>query len=417
MIFLAVKYLLARPRQTLLTLLGIFLGTTAYIAISGFMLGFRVYLINQLINNSAHIHIQAREDFLTEHGLDQPFFGSRFQHVFWDPPPSGRKDSAIVDNPQSWYRRLRGDPRVEAFSPQLTSAVILSKGKALATAVIVGCDPLQQVKVTTIGTYVSEGRFADLATGGNRLVIGGELQRRLGVLLLQNVLVTPAQGSPVPFKVVGVYHTGIRQADVMAYGALGDVQAVNGTPNQVNEIAVKLYDHTQAAALATMWSALSPEKVESWDQQNASFFDVFRMQDIIRYLAIGAILVVAGFGIYNVLNMTVMQKRRDIAILRSMGYAPRDILALFFSQGLILGLSGTALGLTFGFFLSRYLRTLPFGGGHGGFGTGHLMISMDPAIYLQSALLGLASASIAGILPARAAGKLTPIEIIRTAAE
>src|SRR5687767_11667798 len=116
MIFLALRYLFARPRQTVLTLLGIFLGTAAYVAISGFMLGFREYLIDQLINNDAHIHIEAREEFLSDHSLDKAFYENKADHVFWNPAPSGRKDSDMVENPQQWYVRLDADPRVAAYT-------------------------------------------------------------------------------------------------------------------------------------------------------------------------------------------------------------------------------------------------------------------------------------------------------------
>jgi lipoprotein-releasing system permease protein len=416
-IFLALRYLTARRRQTILTLLGIFFGAAAYVAISGFMLGFRYYLVDQLVNNSAHVHVQAREDFLTEHGLDEPFYGKLVRHVFWSTPPSGRKDNAIVENPQNWYKRLAADPRVAAYSPQLTANVIFSMGKATASAALIGCDPVQQVKVTTIGDYVVDGKWSDLTAGGNRIAIGDELRKKLGVLVSQNILVSSAKSPPTPFKVVAVFRTGSMQADTRAYGAITDVQRVNRTPNQVNEIAVRLHDHTQAAAMATNWAALSPEKVESWDQQNANLFSVFALQDAIRFLSIGAIMIVAGFGIYNVLNMTVVQKRRDIAILRSMGYSGADVVWLFFSQGLILGLSGVALGLSFGYVLCLYLETIPFGAGPMGRGAGHLIISFDAAIYLQSALLAMLAALLASVLPARAAGKLAPIEIIRAGAE
>ena len=417
MIFLALRYLVARRRQTLLTLLGIFFGTVAFISISGIMLGFREYIVGQLVSNSAHVHIRAREEFLLDHTLDQAFFGQQFMHVFWDPAPSGRKDSAMVANPQSWYRRLAADPRVAAYTPQLTASVIFSNGKATAPAVIIGCDPLQQRQVTTIGDYVIEGSFANLAAGGNRLAVGDDLKKKLGVRLFQNVLVSLANGQPAPFKVVAIFKTGIQVADSQAYGALGDVQRVNRTPNQVNEIAVKLHDYTQALGLAKAWSALGSETVESWDQINANIFNIFKIQDAIRFLSVGAVMVVAGFGIYNVLTMTVMQKRKDVAILRSMGYSAKDIVLLFFVQGLILGLSGATLGLLFGYALGLYLETIPFSGGPLGSGTGHMLISRNADIYIQAAFLAIASASIASILPALSAGRLTPIEIIRAGAE
>ena len=157
--------------------------------------------------------------------------------------------------------------------------------------------------------------------------------------------------------------------------------------------------------------------MESWDQLNSSIFDIFRIQDAIRFLSVGAVMIVAGFGIYNVLNMTVMQKRKDVAILKSMGYSTREIMSLFFSQGMILGVTGAIAGLTFGFLLCSYLSTLSFGGGPMGGGTGKLMISLNPKIYIQASTLALLSASISSILPALSAGRLTPIEIIRAGTE
>jgi lipoprotein-releasing system permease protein len=418
MIQLALRYLLARRKQTILTLLGIFFGTAAYVAISGFMLGFREYMTDQLVNNNAHVHIQAREEFLSEHGLDDSFYGNLVSHVFWSVPPSGRKNSAMVENPQSWYKRLSADPRVVAFSPQLTAAVVIANGKVTVPSTIIGVDPIAQKKVTTIGNYITEGKFDDLAYGGNRLAIGDELKKKLGARLNQNVLVAVASGEkPSPFKISAFFKTGIRELDVRSYGVIGDIQRVNGTPNQVNEIAVKLPDSRNAYQLAADWSHLALEKVESWEQQNENFLNLFRIQDFIRFLSIGSILVVASFGIYNVLNMTVMQKRKDIAILRSMGYTTANVIFLFFSQGLILGICGAILGLGFGYVFCLYLQTIPFSGGPLGAGTGYLIVSFNPQIYVQALFLAFCSSSLASVLPALAAGRLTPIEIIRAGAE
>ena len=417
MIFLSLRFLAARPRQTLLMLLGIFFGTAAFVLISGIMLGFRTYLVNQLIDNTGHVHIQAREEFLSDRSLDRAFFGDAIARVFWEVAPSGRKDSAMVENPQAWYRRLDRDPRVVAYSPQLTAAVIFSKGRTTVSATLVGCNADQQVRVTTIGDYVSAGRFADLAVGGGRLAIGDELRKKLGVRLEQEISVSlPAADAPVPFKIGAIFKTGNRMFDNQAFGALADVQKVNRTPNRINEIVVRLTDHAQSAAMATSWSELSSEKVESWDQQNAYIFDVFRIQDTVRFSSIGSVMVVAAFGIYNVLVMTVMQKRRDIAILKSMGFSTGDVIELFLSQGLLLGLAGTALGLGFGYETTFLLEKIRLSTGPMG-DAGHLLVARAPAIYGQAALMAFGAATIASLLPARAAGKLPPIEIIRASAE
>lgn len=408
------KYLLSRKRQTILTLLGIFFGTAAYVVISGFFLGFRGYLIQQLVNNSGHVHIQSREDFVTEHSLDQPFFGK--DHVKWISPPARRIDEDLVENPSEWFLRLDNDPRVSAYSPILRTAVILSKGQSEVTSTLIGCNPEKQIKVTKIAEDMKEGKFSDLSSGGNKIILGIELKKKLGVRLSQNIQVSLAQGSTRPFKVVGVYESGNKLNDINAYGSLQDVQRVNRTPNQINEITVRLKDYELAQTMSDNWKPLAQEKVESWNEQNARIFNVFKIQDAVRFLSIFSIMIVASFGIYNVLNITVIQKRKDIAILSSLGFDYHDILILFLSQGLLLGFSGAILGLIVGYFICLYLQTVPFGGGPMG-GAGFLQISLDTYIYVSAFSLAIFSTSLASILPARAAGKLTPIDIIRSGAE
>ncbi len=416
MIFLAMRYLLERRKQTIFTLLGVFLGTVAYVGVSGFFKGFQDYMVQQLVDNTAQIHIQARQDILNDHKLDGAFFTQNTAHVFWISPPSGLLGFHEVQNPQSWYERLSADKRVEAFSPLISTPVLITLAKNSVSATLTGCNPLQQSKVTSIAKYMIEGQFSDIAGGGNRIIMGDELMKRIGAAKDQIVFVSVGTRNAIPMKVVGRFISGNRGADLQAYAALNDVQRLNGTPNRVNEIAVRLKDYTLASAMAENWSLVSPEKIESWDQQNVNILSVIKMQTTLRFTMIIAILLVAGFGIYNVLNMTVTQKRQDIAILRSMGYDSFDIVTLFFSQGMIVGLVGAIFGLICGYLLCLYLQTISFFPANSSHAGETLHISLDMTIYLQATLLALLASSVASILPARAAEKLTPIEIIRTGA-
>ena len=305
MIYLAIRYLLERKKQTIFTLLGVFLGAMAYVAVSGFFMGFQGFMIQQLVNNSAQVHIQARQDYLTEHQLDGAFYSKQFQHVFWRSPPSGVEGYLGIQNPQSWYERLNADPRVEAFSPLMTAPALFTLSKISVSANLIGCDPKQQGKVTSIANYMTEGNFSDIAAGGNRIILGDELMKRLGAGINQILLVAVKTNPPVPFKVIGRFFTGNRGSDMQAYGALNDVQKINGTPNEVNEIGVRLKDYTQAASIATNWSKIAPERTESWDQQNASILSVIKLQTVLRWTMTMTVIIVAGFGIYNILNMTV----------------------------------------------------------------------------------------------------------------
>jgi lipoprotein-releasing system permease protein len=261
-----------------------------------------------------------------------------------------------------------------------------------------------------------EGRFNDLSYGGNRIILGVGMQKKLGARLNQTIYISNPEGKETPFKIAGIFKTGMKPVDdFRVYSVLADAQQVTGSKNELNDIAVRIKDYTKAHNLAATWNTLAVEKVESWDQINENFLDVFKIQNAIKFLMIAVLLVVASFGIYNVLSMTVNQKRQEIAILRSMGFRPQDILWLFFLQGLILGVLGGLLGIIFGYFAAIYIKTIPFGGGPFG-GTGYLMMSLNPWIYVQAMFLALGSSCLAGFLPARAAGKLRPIEVIRHAA-
>lgn len=414
MIFIAMRYLLERKRQTLLTLLGVFFGTMAYVGVSGFFVGFQGFMVQQLVNNAAQVHIEARKDYLTEHMLDEPFFGGQTQHVAWIAPPAGVEGFQEIQSPAKWYLRLSTDPRVEAYVPQLSAPALFTLGKNSVGTTMIGCDSRKQVKVTTIADYMIAGQFTDLAVGGNRVVLGDELMKRLGAALNQNIMATVGV-NPVPasFKVVGRFYTGNRGMDLQAFASLPDVQRMNLTLNQVNEIGVRLKDYQQADAMARTWSQSSPERVESWGDQNANILSVFAIQNALRFSMIVTVLIVAGFGIYNILNMTVNQKRQDIAILRALGYDAFDVIMLFFSQGIIVGVIGGLFGLICGYGLCLYLTTIPFMVATPANPQGHLHIALNATIFAQAAFMALFSSSVASILPARAASKLTPIEIIR----
>ncbi len=414
MISLAIRYLFSRKRQSLFTLLGIFLGAASFVIISGFFSGFKYFFIDNLVNNSAHIFIEAKQDFLQPHTLDSAFFGSEISHAFWKSVPAGEKDYNRIENPQGWYQRLDADVRIEAYSPQLVVAALFSKGGTPISAGFTGCLPEKQSNVNTVAANMVEGRFSDIGGGGNRIIVGLELLNRLGAKLFQNVMVSVGKGTQTPFQIVGTFDSGNKRSDLQAYGSLADVQRANHSLNRINEIDVRLFDYEQSATLATTWSSISSETIESWDQRNSSIFTMFALQAMMRNIIVSVVMLVAAFGIYNVLMMTVTQKMKDIAILQAMGYESWEIRMLFLFQGLILGLVGALLGLIAGYFVCKYLQTLPFGGRPGSTRPpGHLTIIVTFGIYLQASLISILSALLASYLPARSAAKFTPIEIIR----
>jgi lipoprotein-releasing system permease protein len=225
--------------------------------------------------------------------------------------------------------------------------------------------------------------------------------------------VATGKGASVPLKVVGSFHTGVGSVDNnTVFASLPDVQKINETPSQISDIAVKLQDVTRAAEVAESWSEFSRDKVQSWDQLNLSIMSVFKTQNLIRAFMTGLIIVVAAFGIYNVLNILVSQKKREIAILRSIGYEARDILSLFLVHGLLLGSLGGLAGVLIGYLACIWVETLPNPSTR--LGLGHMMVSFDPEIYWVAFAISFCAAAFSSVFPALAAGKMTPMEIFRS---
>ncbi|HPI41672.1 MAG TPA: ABC transporter permease, partial [Pseudobdellovibrionaceae bacterium] len=277
MFYLALRHLLSRRKQSLLTLLGILFGSMAFIAISGIMLGFRYYLIEKLVSSDAHIKITARETYLQERTLDDPFFSSSTPaHVFWSVPPSGRKDDNRIIDVQGWYRRIRHDPRVKHYSPTLMSQALLKLASAQVSATIIGCDPEKQTLTTNISSFIVEGNFSDLSRGGNRIFLGTGLMRKLGARVGQTLSLSVGTAESTPFKVMGTFRTGVAPVDdFRAYVELSDLQKLTNLRNVINEIGVTLHNLDLATMISNQWSRLGQEKVQSWEQANENLFSVF----------------------------------------------------------------------------------------------------------------------------------------------
>ena len=411
--FLALRHLTSRKKQTALTLLGILLGTAAYVVISGLLIGFQDFIVNQLVDNDAHVRISAREELLTPASLNAAFFGDS-TIVKWSKPPAGRKDNPYILSPGTWMERLEKDSQVAGAAAQMEVQVIANRGKVTSTAKFLGSDPEQQKKVSNIENYMLSGKLADIGTSGNRVIVARDLLETVGAVHGEMIYLSAGKGAPQPFRVVGVFRIGVKAVDsTMIIGAIGDAQKINQTPSRVTSIAVRLKDVRKARELASGWNALSQEKAESWDQANQGLMSVFSMQDVVRNAMTISILIVASFGIYNILSLAISHKKREIAILRSMGYEPGDISRLFLTQGVFLGGVGGFVGLVLGLFLCLYLGTIDVSSNRG-LGGDKLFMSYAWDIYFKAFFLAIASSTIASFLPARAAGKMEPIDILRS---
>ena len=414
MLFLSLKHLLSRKKQTSLILFGIVLGTAAYVVISGMMLGFQTYILDRLVNNQAHIRISAREEYVNVESMQKIFYPSN-TNVIWKIPPSGRKDSSELQNPKFWFDKLEKTPEVYAYSPELTSQVIFRRNKTEFSGKITGSKPALEERVSNLSDYLSTGiKFTDLGESGNRIIVGSGLLKSLGARIGEVISVATGKGKSTPFKIIGTFTLGINSIDdTTAFASLLDVQKLLSLPNRITNIGIKLIDPTISTPLVENWSQFSNDKIESWEQTSAAILSVFKTQDIVRNFMTISILIVAAFGIYNILSILVNQKKKEIAILRAIGFDSHQIVELFMYQGLILGVLGGIIGIIIGYLGCKFIATIKVAPGRMGSGD-TMIISFQYMIYVKAFLLAFFSSLFSSYLPSNAAGKLAPIEIIRS---
>src|ERR1700733_11850937 len=367
-VFVGLRYSLAREHSffvsfiSWVSLLGVAVGVAALITVLSVMNGFESELRERLLSLSAHATL------------------------------SSAGGSAIPD----WQARmgqLRGSPGLVGEAPFLDTEASLSKQSSMSGAIVRGIEPEWEPKVSSIADAMREGKLADLTPGSNRIILGRMLAYQLQVGLGDTVVVmTPGNsdangGTFTPrlqeFEVVGTFEVGLQEHDsVLALINLSDAEAMRGLSGPTG-IRLKFDDVLKAPDLARLAAArLNPKmQVRDWTEENQAYFRAIRIEKTTTGLILMLIVAVAVFNIVATLVMVVNDKRTDIAILRTLGLSPRGVLAVFMTQGLLIGWIGTALGVGVGLALALNVDVIvPFLESTFGF---HIM---DPDVYYLSGI-------------------------------
>lgn len=405
---IAVTHLLARKRQTLVSLSGIVLGTAFFLAVSALMQGSQADFIRRLIDNSPHVTVY-----------------DEYRSADVQPAELRWPDGAVqIRNvkPQTEVRGIRGYQQKLAFvesipgvrvAPVLTGSVVLTFAGRLQAVSLSGIVPASMRRVSTIDDKLVAGSLEALDANPNGIVVGIGLIRKFHLALGRNVTVATAEGVVRNMKIVGIFRTGTANYDeTQTYAALKRVQSLLDRPNRVNRFVIQMQDAYQARTVAAQIEQRIGYKSVSWLEASEDIMSLLTVRSIIMYTVVAAILVVAAFGIYNTISTIVMEKTRDIAILKSMGFHATDIRLIFVSEGLMLGLLGSSLGLMLGLLLMMVLDRvqLPlsaFGG------PTRLPVDFGSRQFLIAFGFAMVSAVAAAWLPARKGGRVHPVDILR----
>jgi lipoprotein-releasing system permease protein len=301
-------------------------------------------------------------------------------------------------------------------SQVLSGQGFLRYGSKERSATITGIEPDRERLVTRIDKDIVQGSLDALKTAGNGIILGRGLARRLALEMNDTVTVTSPTGVIMRMKVVGISHTGVLAFDeVNAYVLLKKNQILQGKTNIVNQIRMRADDIGQARAIAAKIEARFGYRAESWDEANEGVFGVFFIQNMIMYSVTSAILIVACFGIFNIISTVIFEKTRDIAIMKSMGFAEADVRTIFLLEGLALGALGAIIGCALGLCLTYLLSIIRFKA-VGLVEIQQFILKWSLWHYAIASGIAMVSAVAAAYIPSRRAAKVNPVEIVRGAA-
>ena len=407
---IATTHLTSRVRPTLVSLGGVVLGVAFFLAVSSLMRGSEKDFLKRLIDNNPHITVydEYRAPEVQPAQLRWPDGAVAVAHVKPLAEPRGIRA----------YRQkldfIAALPGARVAPVMTDSAVLLFAGHPQGVT-LSGIVPSLMKTVTTLQEKMVEGSLDALAADSNGVVVGTGLAAKFNLHLGSTVSVITANGTGHTLRVVGSFRTGNSAYDEgQVFVVLKRAQALLERPNRVNRFVIQLADASEARAVAARIEANTGYKSVSWVEASEDILSLLQVRNIIMFSVVSAILVVASFGIYNTLSTIVLEKTRDIAILKSMGFHARDVRTIFLLEGLIIGSIGSVLGLAAGAGLMNVLGRVALRP-PGVTEIVHLPIWWGAEQFGMAAAFALASCLAAAYLPAKRASRVHPVEILRGA--
>lgn len=409
LVSIALRHLSRRRRQTAVAVSGVAVGVGFFLAVSAMMVGSQSDFVRQLIDVAPHIIVS---DELRS-PPPQPGTRTFTQGAVEIRGYKRRQEVRGIKDWQAILAEANREPGAIA-APSLTGGVTLRLGGHEEALAIIGIEPDLEERISTIGDELRVGRLRDLETTQGGIIIGEELAERLGVGVGDIVAASSSSQQARSMKVVGLVKRGnTLLGSGSGYVLLREAQSMLGRPFIINRIGIKLTDPYQAQAVATRLEARHGFKAQSWQERSSDILSLLVTRNVIMYTVVSAILVVAAFGIYSVVSNSVIDKARDIAILRAVGFSQGDLQVIFVLEGLVLALVGVLLGWVLGYGLIVILASLDFSAALGD--ETSLPVDNSPRQYLIAAAASFLAGSLASWLPARKAARLDPVDILRGA--
>jgi lipoprotein-releasing system permease protein len=403
--------MLARMKQTLIAATGVMFSITMFVALLGFMNGLNAMLDELVLNRTPHIRFYNEIRPNPNQPIDQSSKFENSLNIIRSIKPSTSR--LAIHNSEAIIKTLEEDSRVLGVSPKISAQVFFNVGTIDLTGIVSGIDVGKEAELFAFTNYVTSGNYADL-NQTNTIILGKGAADRMLADIGDVIQVTTAQGTRVQLKVAGYYQSGLGDFDnVNSFASIATVQKMLGKPPAyITDIQVRLKDLSLAPTLAKEFGNVFGIDADDIQTVNAQFETGTSIRTLISYAVGITLLVVSGFGIYNILNMMIFEKLDTIAILKAIGFSSQDVNRIFISIALSIGIIGGVFGLIFGFLACLFIDQIPFE-------TAALPtiktfpVDYNMKYYLIGGIFSLITTYFAGFFPARKASSVDPVEIIR----
>jgi lipoprotein-releasing system permease protein len=392
---IAVKFLREGRTQSALILIGIAVGVAVIVFLTALITGLQGNIINRTLGTQAHIKISAPDE--VNRRLPAP---EGTVQLLLETKRAQRLRS--INNWQQVRDVLDTLPEVTAVSPVISGPAFARRGEALASVALVGIDAERYQRIIPIQEDIIAGVFR---IGGDDAVIGSQLASDLGLRVGDKLRLDGGQGRDSVVNVAGIFELGVRDLDArFVYLDMKQAQSLLDLPGAATVIDVTVQDIFSAQRVAARIGRLTGLKSESWMETNAQLMNALRSQSLSTQMISIFVALSVALGIASVLSVSVVQRTREIGILRAMGTTRGQMLRVFLVQGALFGLAGSLVGGISGYALVWVFNT---------FGPRLFYIPVDPTLLLAAAALATVTGIVSAAVPARRAAGLDPVEAIR----
>ncbi|MFN6945597.1 MAG: ABC transporter permease [Cytophagaceae bacterium] len=407
---IAFIHMRARLKQSIVATIGVTFGITVFIFMVSFITGTNEYMQNIVFEQSPHVRLYNESEIAEKSVLDKvkPEAINIVHHMKPKDIMLNLKDGKQV------AQEIKEDPRVDVVSASISSQVFYRFGSSSINGIVNGIEFENENALFSLNEKLEDGSFRELSTRPNSMVMGAGLAERLNVKTGDRIRVTTENGNNFLVSVIGTFKTGMTEIDRrQSYASINTVQRFLNVPaSYITDIKIKLHDMEQAPAMSEDLQKRYGFQGSDWMKDNVALLDGEGLRNIITYGVAITILLVAGFGIYNILTMMIYEKMKDIAILKAMGFSDFDIRWIFMTQALVIGVAGALIGLLFGFLAAYGMSQVPYESDVM-VTIDHLPVSFDIAFYITGFTFGILTTTLSGYIPSRKAANVDPISILR----